>query len=1038
MKSFKRALASILAVAMLATSVNVGFAANTNFNDVDSKYSTAVNRLASIDILKGYEDGSFKPEGTITRAEAAAVLVRMIGKEKLASYSTGLSQFSDMTGHWGNGYVNVAASAGIIIGYPDGSFGPENKVTYAEIVTMMVRSLGAGEAVGASGTWPSNYLNFAIIEGLTDDVAIIPNAPAVRGDVAKIASATLDAPMWKATGFNSDGTRTYAKTDANNGGVKTLFEEKLELTKHEMYTIMESLGNGSLDIDQFKAGKDGNDANDTIDANEISTFRFAKGLARQVIPGQEVDIWVNKDNRVIMIQHANDTKQTLVNFSDVTDVAASTMMFKLTDGTEKKYNLLAGTVYVIDGVVGVKGNINKNLDLSGAALLNSDNKVTHVYVTNYNKAMVVGDISINEKDNIYRINADRNSPYNDTRLSYDLDDDIVYVRNARGQQITLDDINEGDMILYTTNKNYLVVYPANIVEGTIDAEDKETLEVDGQSYKINPNFEGGSLISSVSIDDEVKMFLDTAGQIVAIEKTRGGSANGDYGVIVDMYDYTDEKGATKVKVEIFNLSSGNLTGLKLFDAEKTDEAGVVFTGEDFFNESNKTIRNAAGIAADVYADYVGKVVEYDVKSDKIILYAVDSDEIVDNGLATSSVSVSKEKFTIGGSNYYVESSKVKVYQAVEIDTDNVITMKELSFSSLKDISNIEFILVDFDDDKDTAAIVYVPMRDSADADNIVDTKQILNKSNDDNLGVITNIKALTGGDYKVTVMTNDGSVEFYVNKDEAKDIITTGFNGTSIRLDTKSHWSRFEGILVAFSTDSNDYVSSENIQFSNAVNVAKLYEVTSRDEVKMLNTSNVKFDIDSFGNIFVVESDITVSGAVAANGTITLVPANLDDGDAVVVAGVTFTYDSADNTGANFTTAEDLANDIDALASVGATHSGNVVTVVAATAGLAGNSITMTTTGDADEVTLSGARLAGGLNTNYLLKNMAISTASKVSEVSKNETNFNAAHADEANTVYYYIVEVDKDGDLVDLDASNATGTNTGAVAIMLFNPNEF
>ncbi|OGO84627.1 MAG: hypothetical protein A2Y22_08190 [Clostridiales bacterium GWD2_32_59] len=1037
MKNFKRILASVLTVVMMATSINLSFAASTNFSDVDSNFSTAVNRLSSIDIIKGYEDGTFKPEGTITRAEAAAILVRMIGKEKLASYSTGMSQFSDMSGHWGNGYVNVSASAGIIKGYPDGTFGPENKVTYAEIVTMMVRALGAGEAVGAAGVWPNNYLNFAVIEGLTDDVAILPGAPATRGDVAKIANVTLDAEMWKATGYDSDGTRTYEKTDATNGGVKTLFEEKLELTKDEMFTVTESLGNGALDVNQFKAGIDTDDSG-VIDAGEISTFTFVEGMEKSVLPGEEVDIWSNDDNEVVMIQHAEESDQDLIRFSDVTAVAASTVELKSADGTEKKHDLLAGTVYVIDGTVGVKADVDEDLDLSGKALTDKDGDVTHLYVTNYNQAMVVEEVTIDEDDKEYKIDADTDMPNSDSRLSYDLDTDVVYVINALGQEIKLSDIKAGDMVQYTNNNTYLLVYPSNIVEGTVDAEDAEIIGIDGEEYSINPNFEGGSLIDSINVDDEVKLFLDASGQISMLEKVVGGTASGDYGVIADMYDYTDEKGATKVKVELVNLTSGQLTGLKLFDAEETDAEGVVFAGEDFYNEGTETINNDAALLADGYADYVGKAVKYDIKSDKIILYAIDADEIAGVGVNTSDLDISKEKISISGANYYVDSENVTVLQATEIDSDNVLTLKEIKFSELKDTDNKEFIMVEFDEDKENAEIIYIPMTDSADAGNVVDTKQVLNKSNDDNLGVITNVKALTGDNYKVTVMTNEGSEFFYVNENEAEDISTTAFDGSTIDLDTSADWTKFEGLLVAFSSDESSYVTSENIQFSNAINSAKFYEVNSRNEVEMLNSSDLAIEFDAFMNMFILEADMTGANAVAAEGTVTLTPANLDDGDTVVISGTTFTYQSLDNAGANFTTTADLEADIDALANVSAVAAGDVITVTATTAGFAGNAITMTTTGAADEVTLSGATLEDGLDANYIVDDIAASTASSIAEVDSDETDYSDAHADEANTVYYYTVQVDEDGDLVDLDASDLAGTDVESIAIMTFDPNEF
>ena len=78
--------------------------------------------MANAGILEGYEDGSFHPNGYITRAEFATIAVRFFD----LSYQ-GEDLFPDIDGHWAQDYINQAADAGIIEGYPDGTFGPRSR-----------------------------------------------------------------------------------------------------------------------------------------------------------------------------------------------------------------------------------------------------------------------------------------------------------------------------------------------------------------------------------------------------------------------------------------------------------------------------------------------------------------------------------------------------------------------------------------------------------------------------------------------------------------------------------------------------------------------------------------------------------------------------------------------------------------------------------------------------------------------------------------------------------------------------------------------
>lgn len=100
----------------------------------------SVNELIDQGILHGYPDGSFRPDQSITRAELAKTLAVAYG----FTGAGGKDQFTDTKGHWAEGYIEALAEAKIITGYPDGSFKPEAPVTRAEMVVMLTRLLKIG------------------------------------------------------------------------------------------------------------------------------------------------------------------------------------------------------------------------------------------------------------------------------------------------------------------------------------------------------------------------------------------------------------------------------------------------------------------------------------------------------------------------------------------------------------------------------------------------------------------------------------------------------------------------------------------------------------------------------------------------------------------------------------------------------------------------------------------------------------------------------------------------------------------------------
>ncbi len=119
--------------------VDKGVATTNIFKDVDADawYSNEVNYLVELGILNGYEDGTFKPNEPITRAEFATILARLEELNLSKPHS-----FDDVSvNHWANDYIVSATNNGWIYGYEDGSFRPENNITRSEAVAMVNRML---------------------------------------------------------------------------------------------------------------------------------------------------------------------------------------------------------------------------------------------------------------------------------------------------------------------------------------------------------------------------------------------------------------------------------------------------------------------------------------------------------------------------------------------------------------------------------------------------------------------------------------------------------------------------------------------------------------------------------------------------------------------------------------------------------------------------------------------------------------------------------------------------------------------------------
>jgi hypothetical protein len=162
-RNLTRAEAAAVFFRLLSDGYRAGVISRENaFSDVNPGdwFNTEVSTLVKAGILDGYPDGSFRPNGIITRAELASIAARFAAIMRESGEID--FDFSDVSGHWAEADVYGAAKIGWIEGYPDGSFKPDGFITRAEFVTLVNRMLRRAPETAddllpdTMKTWPDN------------------------------------------------------------------------------------------------------------------------------------------------------------------------------------------------------------------------------------------------------------------------------------------------------------------------------------------------------------------------------------------------------------------------------------------------------------------------------------------------------------------------------------------------------------------------------------------------------------------------------------------------------------------------------------------------------------------------------------------------------------------------------------------------------------------------------------------------------------------------------------------------------------------
>ena len=195
MRNLKRALSLALASVMLLGMMVVGSSAKglDDFSDnAEIVNKDAVAVTSAIGLFDGYEDGSFGPENVVTRAEMAVIISTMLyGAGVNVNQFAETNVFTDVPA-WAQGYVNLCSSLGIVAGVGDGKFDPNATVTTAQAVLMLCRALGYFQNAADFGdNWMLAATAKGTALGLYGDLKLAANEGLTRDNVAELVFNAL-------------------------------------------------------------------------------------------------------------------------------------------------------------------------------------------------------------------------------------------------------------------------------------------------------------------------------------------------------------------------------------------------------------------------------------------------------------------------------------------------------------------------------------------------------------------------------------------------------------------------------------------------------------------------------------------------------------------------------------------------------------------------------------------------------------------------------------------------------------------------------
>lgn len=821
-KNLKKVISSVAALTMVASSV-AAFA--VDFPDVEStaSYAQAVQELSALDVISGYDDGTFGPDKLVTRAEITKMIVDALAERSSAEASTESTKFADVSAdHWAKGYINQGVANGFIAGMSDTEFDPDANVTYVQAQKMLVSAIGYETYAQAQGGWPTGYKTYAASLDITKGISgITDSTELTRAQVAQMIDNAMDAPLcviasWK-TEWNGSKTPNLEVRDGKEGrAYETLFTEK-----HDAYKVYgrvtETSKTGSVDTDKvtFQVEKADNFDDEEVKADspvsedmyigDSKADNYLRTYSQALIQKNDDDEFT-----ILSIAAAAANKSVTVASEDFDEnKSTDEALYFFPAGTTKgstKYQLdtTNGVTIYINGVESSKSiaELRDYLDKNETASVTLQ-KETETGSTStsakYNTIMVSSYVTaivdeVIDKTNETSVNFDTYSSGIQAKMTVNKDDDnYTYSFKLDGKDIEAKDLQQNDVlnISYDTTGSfkdssfYDVIVTRNVVDGvkcTSINDSKGEYTIGGTKYKAA---EGMDI--DVEISTEYSLYLDHFGRIAKADEN---SVSKNYGVLKNIY----KKAGGDYMAQIIT-KKGTEEEYKV-DSDKVNEYATYLKYATFYSDAKKENK----IDTTTTQDWQSKVVAFDepkysTSQPKSVAYP---EQVVEYSVSSSSNKITIKNGgviapTAADAEYKESGNKIGSVKMADstviLDLSEVDTKDSYSVvSSLNDGSN--YVAYGYDKSNSDNTYRFVIITEG--------TSSVFNSE--------TQLAIFNGSE----VIDKDGDKTAYnlvVNGEEKQfvlddDVVITGNAGKTVAEDAFD-----EGDVLVYATNSEGYIS---------------------------------------------------------------------------------------------------------------------------------------------------------------------------------------------------------------------------------------
>lgn len=533
MKNLKKVLALVTVVAVLLTCVPAVLASDYSDVSDNASYAEAVEMLSALGIFTGYEDGTFKPDNNITRAEAAAVITRFLGQEDTAKAMAGTTIFSDMGGaEWATGYVNFGVQKGYINGMGDGTFHPSDNVTYEQIVKMIVAALGYEIKAQDQGGYPSGYLAVASQLEITKGTSG-SNGAATRGTVAKLLYQGLDAKKMVVVSYKSNGEKEYGDGQTPLKEDHDVDKYVATITKTSMVDMEDATADKTVDL--YYSELNGDKENGTEAGVMVGKSEALKYL------GYTVTAYVQEDDETgdptIIAIAAKGSKNAVLTVpaANIEGYAEGTVSYWKNKDADKKVTEidLNDATVITNNETGSANDLNG--DINGVVTFisndgNTNNGYEFVIIASYDEEFVIDEIDAEN----YIVDAISESVTgtNGKGGQYTLDpedEDVLYTIIKDGKTASFEDLEEGDTVsvIGADTANVVFYVSTTKAEGAVTRKSSTTpakYTIDGTAYEAKDG------IDEIKVADEGTFYINVDGIIIYADAT--ADAEGNYGYFI--------------------------------------------------------------------------------------------------------------------------------------------------------------------------------------------------------------------------------------------------------------------------------------------------------------------------------------------------------------------------------------------------------------------------------------------------------------------------------------------------------------------------